>query len=182
MRKTVKTPVIVTKHAAKRINERFGISVKKAESFANQQLSDAKFLAVVDHHGKPFRLFTRHGNVFILDLEKDVVVTAYRQEIYDENYPNVLADKIRQLAEHELRKAERQERTVERRGTLEIAEIKIELAEREYELLCVRSPAKKMALMARIEALKQAIDDRLAQMNEVKYAKKLVAKSAAAFM
>lgn len=182
VRDFVKPPVIVSKHAARRIHERFGISGKKAEKFANQCLSNAKFLAIVDHHGDKVRLFAHHGKVFVLDLEKDVVITVYQSEIYNEDYPNILADKIRQFAERELRKAERQEQTIERRGMLEIAEIKIELAEREYELLRSRSPAKKLALMARIEALKQAIDDRLAQISEVKYEKKLVAKSVAAFL
>jgi hypothetical protein len=182
VRDFVKTPVTVTKHAAQRIHERFGISVKKAEKFANQCLSNAKFLAVVDHHGNKVRLFAYRGKVFVLNLEKDVVVTVYKSEVYDEKYPNVLSDKVRQFTERELRKAERQEQTIERRGMLEIAEIKIEIAEREYELLRARSLAKKLALIARIEALKQAIDDRMAQINEMKYTKKLVAKSAAAFM
>jgi hypothetical protein len=171
--------IIVTKHAVKRIKERFGIPEKQIQNYVNQCLKNAKLLAIVDYNGEKQRLFAHKGKVFILKLEEDVVITAYQAAVHSKS---ILANKVRQVVERELRKFERQEQTVERRGALEIAEIKIELAEREYELLRARSTAKKLALMARIAALKQAIDDRLEQINEVKQAKRLAAKIAAAYV
>jgi hypothetical protein len=170
----------VTQHAVKRVVERLGIHEDNVINYINQLMQTAYYngdsaskygiTRVYDHYKTRTRI--------ILDKD-DRVVTIYRiqEELNTTELPAYFRDKLKILFKKEHANLDLMERKVERRNTLSIAEIKVELAELNLRLLRARSESTINAINARVKALEIAIDERNEEVNEIKRNKEFISKA-----
>lgn len=143
---------VITHHAKERAKKRFGLSYNQAESFIDENLRKATYVGVImQDNGKEARLFGYGRIAILLDIDKDVVITVYRQQpIQVEKSLRKAVDKAiaAELSKME-RRVDRKAHAIERTK----ADLHREISERMDERLRTKSTAKKLALTAYINAL-----------------------------
>jgi hypothetical protein len=171
----------VTPHAIKRAVERLGVDEDHAINYINQLMQTAYYngdstskygiTRVYDHYKTRTRIIVG---------KDDRVITIYRiqEELNVSELPAYFRDKLKVLFKKEHDNIELMERKVERRNTLTIAEIKVELAELNLRLLRARSKSTINAINARVKSLEIAIDERNKEVNKIKRDKEIISKAA----
>lgn len=156
----------VTPHAISRAASRFGVGRSYAINWAKQKAKTSTFISeIVDNDGKPGRLFVSNGVGLIADITQDVIVTIIDPRTYGHASVN---RKLHRLAAKELANAERDEAKELRKLTKLQAELEIEIGELRLRLVRARSIAKRIAIQARINALKMRVDELPSEEHAVK--------------
>jgi len=183
----------VTQHAVNRCVERLNKKADNAKAHLNDLMQTAYFNGVVaDSKGKRKVYDHIKSRTRILVNETDdTIITVYKFPELPEvetptiklsEVPTFLSEKVAKVVQRELERFESNERKIERKNTLTIAELRIELAEIDYRLLRARSEAKIMSLKARKSAVEMRIDELNNEIIEVKREKSIIAKGVAAYL
>jgi hypothetical protein len=172
------SPVVVTNHAIERANERFNIPKAKASEWIKSKVRHSEFISItMTDEGKEGRLFAKDGIAFVLNLDRDLVITVYKPFEHQ-----LIVETIKKVALRELRKFERQENKISKINNLTMAELEVEKATCNLDILKSRSQSKKNALQARINAVQMRIEELNNEVISAKREKTNVAKSVAAYV
>jgi len=182
----------VTKHAVNRAIERLGFTKNEAENRLNQLMQTAYYNGRTTGYGTVANVYDNHNHrIRFIVSDANEIVTVYKFPEHTEveaprpklsEVPTFLSEKVAKVVQRELERFESNERKIERKNTLIIAELRIELAEIDYRLLRARSEAKIMSLKARKSAVEMRIDELNNEIIEVKREKSIIAKGVAAYL
>jgi hypothetical protein len=168
----------VTDHAADEAVKDFGVERHKAKRWVADKLRKATFIShITASCGNYCRLFAYRQMSIIVDAEKDVVITVYKQVTAD---LEMLAD-VKKLT---LRKVRAKEREAKRQVTeieRQKADLMIEAAQTYRKLVDARTKAAKAKLQAQIDSIDEEITKLNEMIFEIKQDAARVAKSAVAF-
>ena len=180
--KTFVEAVKTTRHAISQVVDRFGIEESKASHWITEQVLKAKFITMTESDRGQTRMFSKDGNVFILDEVKDVVITAYPSDARREVEAKALHDVVSRTVMREFRKIERQSDQLVRRNTVRIAKIELEVAELRLKLLRARAEERITEFKTKLyelAALKHLLES---EIEEAKRVKKQTARGVALYV
>lgn len=168
--------ITITHHAKKRFRERFGIENQHvARNWITQKMKNAVYLGItVDQYGKEARMYANKGVVIHLAVDKNVVITVYKEE-----------DRAGSIAKRLLTDAynivQKDANEVLNKYEAFSAELDEELRWLSEEIKRTRSKAKRMAIQARINAVQMRVDELPAESLEIKRQVTRYARGVAAY-
>lgn len=149
----------VTPHAEEQAQKRFNARYNQARKWIIDNLRKAQYIGIIENEdSKPARLFGYHRIAFVVDIDRDCVITVYPRH----ESPQSIHSRIKEIVTKELRKKDRKVSALERKTKLTKADLRVELAELERRKIRTRSDAVRLACQARINA----INDRLRELDE----------------
>lgn len=180
--KTFVEAVKTTRHAIAQVVDRFGIEESKASNWLTEQVSRAKFITMTESERGQTRMFSKDGNVFILDEVNDVVITAYPSDARREVEAKELHELVTRSVMREFRRFEKQAEKLVRRNTITVAKIDLEIAELQLKILRARIGDKINEMKQRCETLNVTKEKLELEITEVKRKKKQMARGVALYV
>ncbi|MEV2661822.1 hypothetical protein ABNC42_14815 [Paenibacillus larvae] len=169
----------VTHHAVEKAVTSLRINRKIADEWVRSNVRKARYIAdIIAEDGTPSRLFAGGKVTFVLDQNRDRVITLYP----DTNPASSVRSKVETIVTKELRKVERKERKNQRESKIAKLELAVERATCLLRAEKTRSQSVKLAMAARVAAIDQYIEQLDQDLAEVQAEKRRVAKAAAAYM
>lgn len=173
--------VKISTHATQRAIERLKVKdMSTANSKIKTLLRDAECIGEVKKNDKDKSILFAKDNVGIY-LTTDLTVIKTVLPHYDNTDTRFVKSKISTFLQKELNKLNR----LEKRKVNYLKELKlvtnIEIAELEYEIHKSKDSVFKNVAMARIEAIKQSIQEYSEELNEIKVQSKQMSKSLVAY-
>jgi hypothetical protein len=171
--------ISVSQHAIDEAASDFRVDRSVAEDWIRSNLRKAAFVSdIISEGGKPCRLFGFQRIAFILADTADFVITVYPRRAVLSG----LQSKVQALVLRELRKAERKERSIERKVLVTKAELTVERAQCKYRMTVTPSKAVVRTNTARIAEITAVMAELDRELFDAKKEKSALAKSLVAYL
>jgi hypothetical protein len=167
----------ITKHVKERATERFGVNAAQAEQWVRQKLSQAKHVGnILSGEGEERRFFAAPGVGFVVELERDRVITCV-----EPRPSRFISDKVNAILQRELQRVIRLEKRITRRNELKIAELNVALAEGKLRLLRARKHEVICEVRNEINCIESEIASLQAEIQNAKIERCKLVKGAGAY-
>ena len=172
--------VTLSHHAKKRITKRFKIGKQTPEAWASQMLSKAIYCGIgPDDNGEDARMYSHRGATFMLAVDEDVVKTVIPP---NKGCINRIRRKVTNFITEEITKMSQQITEEVARIDKFRDELEEEIAHLEDRLSRARSLSTKLALQARINAVRMRMDELPAESHEIRRELTRTARGVAAYV
>ncbi|ASB87679.1 hypothetical protein [Bacillus sonorensis] len=172
--------VTLSHHAKKRITKRFKIGKQTPEAWASQMLSKAIYCGIgPDDNGEDARMYSHRGATFMLAVDEDVVKTVIPP---NKGCINRIRRKVTNFITEEITKMSQQITEEVARIDKFRDELEEEIAHLEDRLSRARSLSTKLALQARINAVRMRMDELPTESHEIRRELTRAARGVAAYV
>ena len=172
--------VTLSHHAKKRITKRFKIGKQTPEAWASQMLSKAIYCGIgPDDNGEDARMYSHRGATFMLAVDEDVVKTVIPP---NKGCINRIRRKVTNFTTEEITKMSQQITEEVARIDKFRDELEEEMAHLEDRLSRARSLSTKLALQARINAVRMRMDELPTESHELRRELTRTARGVAAYV
>jgi len=158
--------VTVTEHAIDQALERFDLKNKnrnKVAEWIRNKLRHSEFKSTVKSEKYSMaRVYVNEGIVLILDIHRDIVLTVYPLDVRKR-----VKSKIQRYVESECKRVSNLYTKKKRNYELRIADLRVEKATLERDLMRTRSQSKYFAKSGRVKAIDISITEMLQELTDL---------------
>ena len=171
--------VSVSQHAIDKAATEFRVDRRVAEDWVRSQFRRSTFISdIVSAEGNPCRLYGFQRTAIVVADSEDYIITVYqRNRAVPEMYARVNA-----VVQRELRRAQRNVKSVERRVAVGTAKLRVQIAQAEYNMTITPSQRVIDVNKARIDEYERGISKLNDELLRAKKEMTAVAKSVVAYV